>query len=175
VGVAKPSVEIGWAWNDGWWCWKLRAFGWYCCGYECIWFALSACWLGGAMALSNNFVISSSCFFDFSEVFSKVHKKEVKSYESTTENMLWSVCYSNGVLCEYKGVLQNTSLACLFFAKPVTNNDWRNWSFFLYWHEYLDMMFLFKVSCGAINLPRSFLPTQNLNVRTTAGYPWRSN
>ena len=36
-----------------------------------------------------------------------------------------------------------------------------------YWHEYLDMMFLFKVSCGAINLPRSFLPTQNLNVRTT--------
>jgi hypothetical protein len=40
------------------------------------------------MALSNNFVISSSCFLDFSEVFSKVHKKEVKSYESTTENML---------------------------------------------------------------------------------------
>ena len=36
-----------------------------------------------------------------------------------------------------------------------------------YWHEYLDMMFLFKVSCGAINLPRSVLPTQNLNVRTT--------
>jgi hypothetical protein len=36
-----------------------------------------------------------------------------------------------------------------------------------YWHEYLDMMFLFKVSCGAINLPRSVLPTQNLNARTT--------
>jgi hypothetical protein len=31
----------------------------------------------------------------------------------------------------------------------------------------LDMMFLFKVSCGAINLPRSVLPTQTLNVRTT--------
>jgi hypothetical protein len=34
-------------------------------------------------------------------------------------------------------------------------------------YEYLDMMFLFKVSCGAINFPNSVLPTQNLNVRTT--------
>jgi hypothetical protein len=33
----------------------------------------------------------------------------------------------------------------------------------LLWHKYLDMMFLFKVSCGAINLLSSVLPTQTLN------------
>ena len=28
-----------------------------------------------------------------------------------------------------------------------------------YWHEYLDMMFLFKANCGAVNLPSSVLST----------------
>ena len=36
-----------------------------------------------------------------------------------------------------------------------------------YWHEYLDMMFLFKAITGTINLPSSVLPTQSQNVRTT--------
>ena len=36
-----------------------------------------------------------------------------------------------------------------------------------YWHEYLDMMFLFKASRGVINLPSSVLPILSQSVRTT--------
>jgi hypothetical protein len=47
------------------------------------------------------------------KVFPKVYKKDVKSYESTTENMLRSVAvyYSNGVMgkVKYKSVYRSST------------------------------------------------------------------